>query len=227
MKPSIYVIFYIAYSLNNTIQTQIESIQTTEVTGEKNTSFLNKSVAYASDQVKSIPKTDIISIYSGSLKIGEAWQDWALDQVFSEHDKTFDLFDVRHKVQLKGFNNSWPYYLKVSHVLPLSPDELDEWDPHDDSSNPYNVEIAYPWGVAFGFNMNGEPKVDATGNIDTDYAQWTVSKPVTAADDMNGDAFRPVISWKSTGTYATMDIRIEAKFAHFVGGKYLFIWNRD
>jgi hypothetical protein len=205
---------YIQEILNSLVIT-VESTAEEEP-GITSFNFLRKNAAKADSKIVKSNGTFSASAYYNSLLLGRIYTDWYLKQSYDESDGTYDYFTVEDYTQIQGYNGGYPYYLKVDHDIPYDSDHIYDWDPDDDSDNPYNISIGFPWSISFSFNLGGEPTVNEIGSLNYDYGRWEIKNGI-GGSLKNGDRFKPATSWKSYGTYASMDIRHWCNFTEVSG----------
>lgn len=170
--------------------------------------ILHTEKASAGNVTRKSSATLTASGYFGSLLLGRVYTDWTLIQDTDESEYKYDYFVVKDKSQLYSYNSARTNYLKVDHDIPGVDDQVADWAPVDDSASPYNISIGIPWNISTSFSMGSNPKVDSQGSIAYDYGRWVV----TDYSIGDGEIFYPYTGWKSTGTYANMDIRKQARF---------------
>lgn len=170
--------------------------------------ILHTNKASAGNVTRKSSATLTASAYNGSYLLGRVYTDWTLMQDTDESEYKYDYFVVKDKSQLYSYNSARTNYLYVDHDIPGVEDQVADWAPVDDTASPYQISIGLPWSISTSFNMGSNPKVDSQGSIASDYGRWVV----TDYNIGDGEVFYPYTGWKSTGTYANMDIRKKAQF---------------
>ncbi|KQL39267.1 hypothetical protein AN960_09895 [Bacillus sp. FJAT-25509] len=193
---------------------QIENFYQEVVDNVTQNKILEDEIGPMAANVASSPIKYKLSSYISGVLRGKVVSWWKLYKDTDETEKNYDHFYVSDYTQLLTYNQGYAVYLKTDHDIPLSPDSIEDWGPHDSDGPSYSINLGYPWGASLGFTMPTSPKVDDISNSDLDYARWVVTD-----SNMSGDIFNPKTEWKSAGTFATMDIRHWAKFKTVVGGR--------
>ncbi|WP_047983539.1 hypothetical protein [Ornithinibacillus californiensis] len=132
---------------------------------------------------------------------GKVYTDWKLYQQTSESVSGYDYFVVKEYMQPYTYNGSFIEDVKVDHDIPYDSDEIGEWGPSDSGGPTYSVSLSWPFSISYSFSMSSGPNVNEIGSQYYDYARWTMSTY------SSGERFIPSTGWKSSGTYASMDIR--------------------
>lgn len=183
-----------------------------ETTTKSSIGFMKLNKAYAAGNnviVATAPQRYSASAYDGGVLAGKTITDWTLEQNKDETVSNYDFFLVKDNTQIYDYNGYWSKELLTDHDIPYDSDYIQDWGPSDSSSSPYTIQIGFPWAVSFQFSMSSDPDVDEQGSLDLDYARWNTS---VVLFDMNGDVFKAWTGWKSSGTFASMDIRETANF---------------
>ncbi|RBP87895.1 hypothetical protein DFO70_11786 [Cytobacillus firmus] len=158
-----------------------------------------------SEPVTSSPTRITATAYYNGVIAGRTYTDWVLEKA-GDSDSSFDYFLVNDKTTISGANGFVAKYLKSDHDIPYDSDYIIDWDPDDDTSSPYNLSFGVPFSAAWSFDMSNSPKVNNIGSQPYDYGRWEVT-PGGLSSSINGVRFEPATTWKSAGTYASMDIR--------------------
>ncbi|MGE6720784.1 hypothetical protein ACQKGD_26040 [Peribacillus frigoritolerans] len=160
--------------------------------------FKPETAKASSKIVKSSSSRVFGNAYWAGSKVGWTVTDWVLHRANSDGDKKYDYFFVEDNTTITTAAGWRADKLKTDHDIPYKNDYIRDWDPGDDSSSPYSISLSAPYGVSFGFNMSGNPKVNDIGSQQYDYGRWEVTntKPLSTTG-MKGVRFEPHTSWRS------------------------------
>lgn len=133
---------------------------------------------------------------------------WFLYKEYDESDPKFDYFAIKDIIRINklgGSTNSKK--LTVTHDILYSKDDLYGASPKSSSSGPYTVSFAYPWGLEWSFNYDGNPNISLTENTNTDIAKWVIT-PGFLKNLQGSDSFELGSSWKANSAYTYTGVQV-------------------
>ncbi|MGB8452485.1 MAG: hypothetical protein WCD89_09140 [Anaerocolumna sp.] len=142
--------------------------------------------------------------------------DYIMYQNLSEDsDDTYDYFYLKNNVELytnsgKGCTGN---NITVTHTLPFSSDELEDWGPTS-SSDDDTFTVSLPWGVAWTFNAYSNIDIETSGSQANDtvtYEAYNHSLMGYYPFDDDNVRIQPGTAWASTGTYAGINTEASAE----------------
>lgn len=191
---------YIQAILDDQLQT-MEIEKNYQPDNETALRFLQKNTASAGRTLRKDSYDHVAYAKYNYTTYGKVYTDWKLYQQTSESVSGYDYFTVKEYMQPYSYNGSYIDDVKVDHDIPYDSDEIGEWGPDDSGGPTYSVGLSYPFSISYTFSMGADPYVNEQGSQYYDYARWTMSSYGS------GERFIPSTGWKSSGTYASMDIR--------------------
>ncbi|HUC91149.1 MAG TPA: hypothetical protein VMS09_03855 [Paenibacillus sp.] len=133
---------------------------------------------------------------------GDITAQWQLLKSTDETDPTFDYFTLKDMALIQNYNGYVAEVYDSTHTLPFSSDNMFDADPGDSSGRNFSVSIGVPMSISYSYSISAEPVFDLTTSWSTDTNSWHI----TDSNLASGDSYQLLSSWKSTGTYAGINV---------------------
>lgn len=198
---------YFSHILNDQVKIKIKAKDKADAVSVLGISipFIKRNYVLAdSTQVSS--QMDInTSTWLYGVQFGNSNTDRILYRDSNESDPTYNRFTIKTHYETTAYNGSHPTALLVTHDLPFSADQIEDWEPASTANFSGSMTVSIPWGLSHTMSASGHYDITEAGSQTDDYGKWQVDPWLLAEWLDNPERFTPSTAWLSTGTYAGID----------------------
>ncbi|MBC2306066.1 hypothetical protein [Listeria booriae] len=156
--------------------------------------------------------------YRLGLLVARMDTDYHLYKQNSDGNKKYDYFTLKPVTQVHSYKGIWAGSILTDIDVPSDSDHLDTWAPMGDRGGAkMSVSLGFPFNISAGMSFSESLVLDDRSSLAYDYARWQIKdSAIELNQNISGTTFNPVAGWASTGTYATVGLKVVGSFSNYI-----------
>lgn len=182
------------------------------------TSFVGIKKAHATNVRVKDTYNLVAKGYRLGLLVARMDTDYHLYKQNSDGNKKYDYFTLKPVTQVHSYKGIWAGSILTDIDVPSDSDHLDTWAPMGDRGGAkMSVSLGFPFNISAGMSFSESLVLDDQSSLAYDYARWKIKdSAIELNQNISGTTFTPVAGWASTGTYATVGLKVVGSFSNYI-----------